>query len=125
MKNHYIPQFIIKKFSKAINVFNLKSGEIRENRPSFKVFYEKGIYNDEVEKSLNINIETSFSKLLDEKLLNQDSNITITREELLLIKRYMLVSSVRAQGEDHFRDFLISFKKNTDMFYSVNQRFVQ
>ena len=125
MKNHYIPQFIIKKFSKAINVFNLKSGEIRENRPSFKVFYEKGIYNDEVEKSLNINLETSFSKLLEEKLLNQDSNITITRKELLLIKRYMLVSSVRAQGEDHFRDFLISFKKNTDMFYSVNQRFVK
>lgn len=125
MKNHYIPQFIIKKFSKAINVFNLKSGEIRENRPSFKVFYEKGIYNDEVEKSLNINLETSFSKLLDEKLLNQDSNITITREELLLIKRYMLVSSVRAQGEDHFRDFLISFKKNTNIFYSVNQRFVK
>lgn len=125
MKNHYIPQFIIKKFSKAINVFNLKSGEIRENRHSFKVFYEKGIYNDEVEKSLNINIETSFSKLLEEKLLNQDSNITITRKELLLIKRYMLVSSVRAQGEDHFRDFLISFKKNTDMFYSVNQRFVK
>ena len=62
MKNHYIPQFIIKKFSKAINVFNLKNGNIRENRPSFKVFYEKGIYDDEVEKTLNFNIETPFSK---------------------------------------------------------------
>ena len=106
MKNHYIPQFIIKKFSKAINVFNLKNGNIRENRPSFEVFYEKGIYDDEVEKTLNFNIETPFSKLLDDKLLTSESSITITREELLLIKRYMLVSSIRAQGEEHFREFL-------------------
>ena len=108
MKNHYIPQFIIKKFSKAINVFNLKNGNIRENRPSFKVFYEKGIYDDEVEKTLNFNIETPFSKLLDDKLLTSESSITITREELFLIKRYMLVSSIRAQGEEHFREFLIT-----------------
>lgn len=125
MKNHYIPQFIIKKFSKAINVFNLKNGNIRENRPSFKVFYEKGIYDDEVEKTLNFNIETPFSKLLDDKLLTSESSITITREELLLIKRYMLVSSIRAQGEEHFREFLIRFKRNTDIFYSFNQRFVK
>ena len=125
MKNHYIPQFIIKKFSKAINVFNLKNGKIRENRPSFKVFYEKGIYDDEVEKTLNFNIETPFSKLLDDKLLTSESSITITREELLLIKRYMLVSSIRAQGEEHFREFLIRFKRNTDIFYSFNQRFVK
>ena len=125
MKNHYIPQFIIKKFSKAINVFNLKNGKIRENRPSFKVFYEKGIYDDEVEKTLNFNIETPFSKLLYDKLLTSESSITITREELLLIKRYMLVSSIRAQGKEHFREFLIRFKRNTDIFYSFNQRFVK
>ena len=64
MKNHYIPQFIIKKFSKAINVFNLKTGELRENRPSFKVFYEKNIYDDEVEKSLNLNLEENFKSPL-------------------------------------------------------------
>lgn len=125
MKNHYIPQFIIKKFSKAINVFNLKTGELRENRPSFKVFYEKNIYNDEVEKSLNLNLETAFSKLLDDKLLVEGSKIVLTREEILLVKRYMLVSSVRAQGEEHFREFLISFKRNTNMFYTLNKRFIK
>ena len=125
MKNHYIPQFIIKKFSKAINVFNIKSGELRENRPTFKVFYEKDIYTDEVEESLNINLETTFSKLLDDKLLNKSSKIILTREELLLVKRYMLVSSVRAQGEEHFRDFLIKYKRNTNMFYNTNQRFIR
>lgn len=125
MKNHYIPQFIIKKFSKAINVFNLKTGELRENRPSFKVFYEKNIYDDEVEKSLNLNLETAFSKLLDDKLLVEGSKIVLTRKEILFVKRYMLVSSVRAQGEEHFREFLISFKRNTNMFYTLNQRFIK
>ena len=123
MKNHYIPQFIIKKFSKAINVFNLKTGELRERRPSAKVFFEKGIYEDEVEKSLNLNLESSFSNLLVNKLLANEASITINREELLLIKRYMLVSSVRAQGEEHFKAFLESFKKNTDLFYMFNQNF--
>lgn len=28
MKNHYIPQFIIKKFSKAINVFYFETKEL-------------------------------------------------------------------------------------------------
>lgn len=124
LKNHYIPQFIIKKFSKAINVFNLENGELRENRPSFKVFYEKNIYDDEVETSLNLNLETSFSRLLDEKLLVKDK-IILTRKEILFVKRYMLVSSVRAQGEDYFRDFLIGFKRNTDVFYNINQRFIK
>lgn len=124
MKNHYVPQFIIKKFSKAINVFNLKTGELRESRPACKVFYEKDIYDDEVEKSLNLNLETAFSKLLNDKLL-ADNKIVLNREELLFVKKYMLISSIRAQGEEHFRSFLVSFKRNTDLFYSVNQRFIK
>lgn len=124
MKNHYVPQFIIKKFSKAINVFNLKTGELRESRPACKVFYEKDIYDDEVEKSLNLNLETAFSKLLNDKLL-ADNKIVLNREELLFVKKYMLISSIRAQGEEHFRGFLVSFKRNTDLFYSVNQRFIK
>lgn len=125
MKNHYIPQFIIKKFTKAINVFDISRREIREKRPSHKVFFEKGIYEDEVEKSLNVNLESTFSKLLVSKLLKEEGNIIINREEVLLIKRYMLVSSVRAQGEKNFRSFLLSFKKNTELFYKFNYRFVK
>ena len=123
MKNHYIPQFIIKKFSKTINVFNLKTGELKENESPHSVFYGENIYEDEVEKLLNLNLEAEFSKLLDKKLLINDNKIELTRKELLLVKRYMLVSSVRTQGEEEFRDFLVNFKRNTYMFYTLNQQF--
>ena len=105
MKNHYIPQFIIKKFSKAINVFYFETKELRENRPSEKVFFEKDIYDDEVEKSLNINLESTFSNLVTDKLLKEKDDIILTRKELLLVKKYMLVSSIRAQGKEHFNKF--------------------
>lgn len=123
MKNHYIPQFIIKKFSKAINVFYFETKELRENRPSEKVFFEKDIYDDEVEKSLNINLESTFSNLVTDKLLKEKDDIILTRKELLLVKKYMLVSSIRAQGKEHFRDYLISFKKKTNNFFKYNQSF--
>ena len=41
MKNHYIPQFIIKKFSKAINVFNLKMEILEKIDLLLKFFMKK------------------------------------------------------------------------------------
>ncbi|MBO6280002.1 MAG: DUF4238 domain-containing protein [Bacilli bacterium] len=115
MKNHYIPQFIINRFSTAVNVFNLNTAEIREKRPSNKIFFTRNIYKDEVEVALSRYLEAPFSKLLKSKLLT-DNEIIITREDLFLIKKYMFVTSIRSQELDHFCYLLKSLNKNSNGF---------
>lgn len=115
MKNHYIPQLIINRFSTAVNVFNLNTAEIREKRPSNKIFFTKNIYTDEVENSLNLHLERPFSSLLKRKLL-VDGEIEITRTDLMLIKKYMFITSIRCQDLDHFCDLLCSLENNADLF---------
>lgn len=115
MKNHYIPQFIINRFSTAVNVFNLNTTEIREKRPSNKIFFTKNIYTDDVEVSLNQNLETAFSSLMKSKLL-KEGEIRINRLELGLIKKYMFVTSVRSQDLDHFCHLMCSLEKNAELF---------
>ena len=117
MKNHYIPQFIINRFSSAVNVFNLNTAEIREKRPSNKIFFTKNIYTDEVEIALNRHLETEFSTLMKNKLLNEE-NILITRRDLFLIKKYMFITSIRTQEPSHFCYLLKSLKTNSNMFVS-------
>lgn len=49
MKNHYVSQFIIRRFSNAINVFDVHTGRIDESKRPHKVFYKDDIYDEEVE----------------------------------------------------------------------------
>lgn len=121
MKNHYIPQFIIKNFSKTINVFDLDSGTIREDRPSSKVFFKKNFYTEEVEKLLNANVEQPFHDLLETKLTSEKKEIILTRQELFLIKKFLLISSFRINGDsDALKYFMRSFKHNTDQFFRTS-----
>ena len=43
-------QFVIKRFSDAINIFDIHSGKIDESKRPHKVFYHNDIYEDETEK---------------------------------------------------------------------------
>lgn len=115
MKNHYIPQLIINRFSTAVNVFNLNTAEIREKRPSNKIFFTKDIYTDEVENSLNFHLEKPFSSLLKRKLL-VDGAVELTRTDLMLIKKYMFIASIRSQELEHFCNLLCSLEHNADLF---------
>ena len=116
MKNHYIPQLIINRFSTAVNVFNLDTTEIRVKRPSNKIFFTKNIYTDEVELSLSRNLEQPFGVLLKEKLL-KEKKIEINRKDLMLIKKYMFITSIRSQDLDHFCSLLIDLGRKTDLYF--------
>ena len=94
-KNHYVSQFVIKRFSDAINIFDINSGKIDESKRPHKVFYHDDIYTDETEK-LFAYIESRVANIIDQKILKH-SPIVLTRKELFLLKRYMLISSVRTQ----------------------------
>ena len=50
---------------------------------------KKDIYEDETEK-LFAHIESRVANIIDQKILKHDT-ITLTRKELLLLKRYMLI----------------------------------
>ena len=84
MKNHYVSQFIIRRFSNAINVFDVNTGRIDESKRPHKVFYKDDIYDEEIEKLVNFNIESRVSNILNNKIL-VDGDVVLTRTEYLCI----------------------------------------
>lgn len=113
-KNHYVSQFVIKRFSNALNVFDIHSGKIDENKRPHKVFYHNDIYTDETEK-LFAYIESRVANIIDQKILKHNP-IVLTRKELFLLKRYMLISSVRTQTSDGFGKIIRGFGKNAERY---------
>ena len=77
-KNHYVSQFVIKRFSDAINIFDIHSGKIDESKRPHKVFYHNDIYEDETEK-LFAHIESRVANIIDQKILKHNT-ITHTRK---------------------------------------------
>lgn len=73
MKNHYVSQLIIKRFSNPINIFDIEKEQIAANKKSKNVFYKNDIYTKEIEKLMNFNIESRISNLLDQKILEKDT----------------------------------------------------
>lgn len=111
MKNHYVSQFIIKKFSQSINVYDTHKKNLLKNMSTKNIFCKNEFYEDNIEIQLAQKLEGPFSRLLDEKILNVNS-IKLTREEVLLVKRFALLDSVRTHGTDFFVKQLKCFTKN-------------
>lgn len=122
MKNHYVSQFIIKRFSNAINVFDVHSGKIDESKRPHKVFYKNDIYDEEVEKLVNCKIESRVSNILNKKILIE-GDVILTRTELETLKRYMLICSVRTQSEEHFCKILKGFESNADKYIIIHNEY--
>ena len=103
MKNsHYVPRFILKKFSDRLCLYNIKTGEFKENVIPEKSFSEDGFYSDKIEDKLNRKLEKQFAMLLSEKLLKSDNTIELSRKELRLIKKFLLISVIRSMGNEQF-----------------------
>lgn len=105
-KNHYVPQLILKKFSNSNNgricIYNVKTGELLENVNCKNHFLERDIYTDEVEQNFNKKIETAFGYFLSNYILSQRDEISLTRKELRLIKKFLLVSIFRSKSSIKF-----------------------
>ena len=101
MKNHYVSQFIIKRFSNAISIFDVHTGKIDESKRPHKVFYKEDIYDEEIEKLFNSNTESRVANILNNKVL-VEGEVVLTRTELETLKCYMLICSVRNQSKSYF-----------------------
>ncbi|MDE6284735.1 MAG: DUF4238 domain-containing protein [Bacilli bacterium] len=103
MKNsHYVPRFILKKFSDKLCLYNVKTGELKENVKPEKAYMEKGFYSDEIEDKLNLKLEMQFAKLLSDKILKCENTVELSRDELKLVKKFLLISVIRSIGNEQF-----------------------
>lgn len=102
INSHYVPRLTLRKFSDKLCLFNVQTGEYKENIKIENAFSELGFYNDEVEDKLNKRIESQFGNLLSNKILLADGNIELNREELQLIKKFLLISVIRSMGNEEF-----------------------
>lgn len=53
VNSHYVPKQTLKKFAKKLCLFNVKTGEYKENVALNRAFSEYGFYSVEVEEKLN------------------------------------------------------------------------
>ncbi len=102
MKNsHYVPKFILKKYSDKICLYNIKTGELKENVNPRNAFVKYGFYSDETEEKLNILLEKHFANLLSNKILKCENTIELSHDELKLVKKFLLVSIIRSFGSQN------------------------
>ena len=105
--SHYVPRFILKNFSEKLCIYNIKTREYKENANIGKAFAARDFYSEQVEKELNNKIEMEFSKLSKAKLLASKSTIALSREELYLIKKFLLISVIRSLGSEELIQLLV------------------
>lgn len=95
-KNHYVPRLILRKFSDRLSLYNVKTGELKENIPPEHAYSKEDFYGDETEKKLNLQIESQFGGLLSNLILKSDKEISLSRTNLLHIKKFLIVSILRS-----------------------------
>ena len=106
-RNHYIPNKVVKNFATReengkykINIIDLQKQAIIK-RNSESAFYEKNLYdvkNEDVkklEKDLKTKIEEPFYKILYRLVNEEYDTFIITREELEIIKKFLLIQQYR------------------------------
>lgn len=100
--SHYVPKLTLRKFSEKLCLFSVQTGKYKENIKLDKSFSQKGFYSDEVEDKLNKRIESQFANLFSNKLFDAVGTIELKRDELQLIKKFLLISVIRSFGNEEF-----------------------
>lgn len=102
ISSHYVPRLILRKFSDKLCLYNVKTGELQENIVPEHAYMIDDLYDRETEKKLNEKIESQFGNLLSNVILKADKEISLTRPQLLLIKKFLLISVLRTIQNELF-----------------------
>lgn len=89
---------ILRKFSDKLSLYNVKTGEFKEDVPVKHAYASEDLYDDETEKKLNKMIESQFGNLLSNYLLKSDKEISLRSEQIHIIKKFLLISILRTEG---------------------------
>lgn len=96
VNSHYVPRLSLRQFGDKLNLFNVRTGEYKENVSLENAFTEKGFYTEEVENKLNKRVESQFANLFNNKLLKENKTLELSRQEVKLIKKFLLISIIRS-----------------------------
>lgn len=101
VNNHFIPQLILRHFceDEKIQYYDIESHRI-ESRTTKSVFSEKGYYPDELEKDLCHMIEVQFANILNKKILSENYKISLTAEDMLVLKKYLIITTLRVRDDN-------------------------
>ncbi|MEE3423079.1 MAG: DUF4238 domain-containing protein [Succinimonas sp.] len=97
VNSHYVPRLILRKFADD-NEHLIYADLVRrkcEDRNLKSIFSEIGYYSDEIEHELTMSVEDKFAKLFNDNLLKSGNQIILSREDLFLIKKFLLIASLR------------------------------
>ena len=114
-KNHYVSQLIIKRFAPSVSTFDMQTNQIVEHRQAAKIFFDRDIYDNDIEEKMAHDLEQPIASLLDKKIIDCDV-IRLTRKELNLLKRFLLLDSVRTYTPEHFQHVISNFYSNTQRY---------
>lgn len=124
--NHYVPQFILRNWDKKINVYDLRNKSFLKQVNTRNVFSKKRLYPNELEKQISQKVEAKFSQLYRNKIFNQSDRITLSRDELVLLKKFMTFSLLRTSYSTYFiKNFKSQYEKfkNTPVVCCGNEIF--
>ena len=102
INSHYVPRLILRKFNDRLSLYNINTGELKENIPIEHAYVIEDYYDSETEKKLNRRIESQFGDLLSNYLLKCDKEISLSRKQLYLIKKFLLISVLRGMRAEEF-----------------------
>lgn len=101
VNSHYIPQLILRHFCVDNNIQYCDIERQRvERRTTKTVFSEQGYYPDELEYDLCVKIESQFANLLNNKFIKERYRISLNADEMLLLKKYLIISILRYKSNE-------------------------
>lgn len=96
INSHYIPQLILRHFCQDNKILYYDIDEKKlEARNTKSIFAEPGYYPENIEHDLCDKIERGFANILNTKILPQRNEIVLSREELTIVKKYLIIASYR------------------------------
>lgn len=116
MDNHYKSQLVIKRFDREkVWFYDLKNRTLEQKKPK-RIFYGVNIYSEIVEQKLR-RIESIYSNILDKKILEKEE-ISLTRRDLNLIKKFLIIDGLRTMYEEgDFVNFFKSFEQSARKYF--------
>ncbi|XMB66638.1 DUF4238 domain-containing protein [Mycoplasmatota bacterium zrk1] len=109
--NHFVPRLVLRRFADKITTFDIDTGEFIENRKCEKVFAAENIYPTDIEQLFNKNIEGRFADILNNKILKAVGQCELSREENLIIKKFLLIAQMRTLETIEFTNVERHFSK--------------
>lgn len=92
--NHYVPQFILRRFGEKLNRYNVETGDIKCKGSLINAFSAKNIYPQWLEKMLG-DLESRMANLIDNKVLKEKETVNLSKEDNWLIKKFFTIATLR------------------------------